>query len=295
MAVRLYLRRVSIRKRWKKYRARSAGYYRVICFMTMKRLQDNSDGDIKFITLRNFMSTMHMIQSFLQRYKAAFGDAAPLPVAFGYGHEPVTETREVPRCMIGAIRKVCEGEPLTLNADNVLCGGGSLYTAFADMQERIPVFVSETEHYKQTPGQVTAYIRNLDISLTEKPYLNFVRMDRLSVLDGVEGILFFATPDMLSGLCSWAFYDNDSSDAVCTRFASGCCSIVTFAVQENRMNGRSCFIGMLDPSARLLVPANELTFVIPASRFSEMIQTMEHSALFRKAFTMVKKRINGEI
>lgn len=236
-----------------------------------------------------------MIQTFLQKYREAFGNAVPLPVAFGYSHNPVAEVKRIPRCMIGAIRKVCGGEPLTLSADNVLCGGGSLYTAFAPMQDRIPAFVSETEHYKRTPEQVRRYIHNLDIQLVEKPYLNFIPIDKLSSFDDVEGILFFATPDVLSGLCSWAFYDNDADDAVSVRFASGCCSIVTFAVNENRKNGRSCFIGMLDPSARPLVPANELTFVIPVSRFREMMRTMENSALFRKAYSIVKKRINGEI
>lgn len=237
-----------------------------------------------------------MIQNFLHKYKEAFGDTAPLPIAFGYSQTSVvTEIKKVPRCIIGAIRKVCEGESLTLTANNVLCGGGSLYTAFAPMQERIPQFVSETEHYKQTPEQVKEYIRHLDIHQTEKPYLNFTRMDKLSSLDNVDGILFFATPDMLSGLCTWTFYDNDADDAVSTRFASGCCSIVTFAIQENRKNGRSCFIGMLDPSARPLVPANELTFVIPIYRFREMIQTMENSALFQKAYSIVRKRMNGGI
>lgn len=236
-----------------------------------------------------------MIQKFLQRYREAFGDGVPLPVAFGYSDTPVEEIRKIPRCMIGAIRKVCDGLALTLSVDNVLCGGGSLYTRFAPMHERIPRFVSEQEHYKQTPEQVKMYVSRLGISLTEKPYLNFVRMDKLASLDDAEGILFFATPDVLSGLCSWAFYDNDADDAVCTRFASGCCSIVTFAVNENRKQGRSCFIGMLDPSARPLVPANELTFVIPMHRFNEMMLTMEQSALFQKAYSIVRKRINGEI
>lgn len=236
-----------------------------------------------------------MIQTFLQKYREAFGNAVPLPIAFGYSHNPVAEVKRIPRCMIGSIRKACGGEPLTLSADNVLCGGGSLYTAFAPMQDRIPAFVSETEHYKRTPEQVRRYIHNLDIQLAEKPYLNFIRIDKLSSFDDVEGILFFATPDVLSGLCSWAFYDNDADDAVSVRFASGCCSIVTFAVNENRKNGRSCFVGMLDPSARPLVPADELTFVIPVSRFREMMRTMEDSALFRKAYSIVKKRINGEI
>lgn len=236
-----------------------------------------------------------MIHRFLQQYREAFGEAAPLPIAFGYSHSPATEIRKTARCMIGAIRRVCDGEPLTLCADNVQCGGGSLYTAFAPMQDRIPTFVSETERYKQTPEQVCDYIRRLNIHLTEKPYLNFIRLDKLSSLNETEGILFFATPDILSGLSSWAFFDNDADDAVCTRFASGCCSIVTFAVQENRQNGRSCFLGMLDPSARPLVPANELTFTIPACRFQEMMQTLEHSSLFRKAYSAVRRRINGEI
>lgn len=120
-------------------------------------------------------------------------------------------------------------------------------------------------------------------------------MDHLTDFDDVGGVLFFVTPDILSGLCSWAFYDNNDDNAVSVRFASGCCSIVTFAVNENRKNGRSCFVGMLDPSARPLVPENELTFVIPINRFKEMVQTMEDSALFRKAYSIVRKRINGEI
>lgn len=236
-----------------------------------------------------------MIQTFLQKYKKAFGDTAPLPIAFGYSDVPEAEVKKIPRCIIGNIRKVCDGESLTLSKENVTCGGGGLYSAFAPMQERIPVFVSETEHYKQTPEQVKEYIEGLDIHPAEKPYLNFVRMDRISSLDDVEGILFFATPDVLSGLCSWAFYDNNDEGAVTAKFASGCCSIVTFTTRENRNNGRRCFIGMLDPSARPLVPANELSFVIPTCRFREMVQTMEDSALFRKAYSIVRKRIVGEI
>ena len=235
------------------------------------------------------------IQEFIIKYKEAFSKNVPLPIAFGYSDKAVTEVKKIPRCMIGAIRKVCEGETLTLSADNVLCGGGSLYTAFAPMPDRVPVFVSEVEHYKQNKELVRTYINRLDICLSNKPYLNFMRMDSVENLDETEGIIFFATPDVLSGLCSWAFYDNNDNDAVCTQFASGCCSIVTFATQENKKNGRRCFIGMLDPSARPLIPKNELTFTIPTCRFKEMTDTMEQSALFQKAYSIVRKRINGEI
>lgn len=234
-------------------------------------------------------------QEFVLRFREAFGEAAPLPVAFWYGDVAVNAESRVPRCMIGAIRKVCEGNPLTLTAENVLCGGGGLYTAFRPMEERVPLFVSETEHYKQSPDQVRTYVESLEIELSDKPYLNFVSVDKLDSWEGVEAVVFFATPDILSGLCTWAFYDNDAEDAITTKFASGCAAIVTFATVENRKGGRRCFLGMFDPSARPLVPKNELSFVVPMSRFREMLYTMPNSALYQKAFSVVRRRINGEI
>lgn len=229
---------------------------------------------------------------FVDRFKEAFGEITPLPIAVWYDNHAVAEIKKVPKCMIGSISKVREGDPLTLSVDNVLCGGGSLYTAFKEMPERVPVFVSEVEHYKQSKDMVVEYVDELDIQLSDKPYLNFVRVDKLSSWENVEALIFFATPDILSGLCTWAFFDNNSIDTIVTRFGSGCASVITFAVKENRSNGRSCFLGMLDPSARPLVPENELTFSIPMSRFKEMLATMNDSALYQKAFSALKRRIN---
>lgn len=232
------------------------------------------------------------VNEFIERYRDAFGDAAPMPIAFGYSDNAVSEIKRVPKCMIGTISNVRHGESLTLTEENVICGGGGLYTAFREMPERVPMFVSEVEHYKQSKKMVIDYVNNLHIQITNKPYLNFVRIDKLKNWDEAEAILFFATPDILSGLCTWAFYDNNSSDAVTTQFASGCAAIVSFAINENRKNGNRCFLGMFDPSARPLVPENELTFTIPMCRFKRMLETMNDSALFQKAFSIIKKRIN---
>lgn len=114
------------------------------------------------------------VTEFIETYREAFGDAAPLPIAFGYSDVPASEvSNNVPRCMIVSISKVRNGESLTLCKENVKCGGGGLYTAFTPMPERVPVFVSQVEHYKQTPDMVKEYVNELDIKLTEKKYLNF--------------------------------------------------------------------------------------------------------------------------
>lgn len=232
------------------------------------------------------------VKGFIEKYRQAFGEKAPLPIAFGYSDTPVSEIRSVPKCLVGSISNVRHGNSLTLSAENVICGGGGLYTAFTEMPERVPIFVSEVEHYKKTKEMVVDYVRGLNIELTQKPYLNFVRIDNLKEWSDAEALLFFATPDMLAGLSSWAFYDNNSADAVVTQFSSGCASIVTRAISANKLGGRSCFIGMLDPSARPLIPENELTFTIPMCRLMEMLNTMDDSSLYQKAFSAPRRRIN---
>lgn len=234
-------------------------------------------------------------QQFIELFREAFGEAAPTPIALWYDDTAVATGCRVPRCIIGAIRKVSGGESLTLTEANVQCGGGGLYTAFRPMPERVPRFVSETEHYKLTPEMVCNYIAGMGIERTDKPYLNIVSVDKLANWNKVEAVLFFASPDALSGLCTWAFYDSNAADTVVAPFASGCASAVTFATVENRKGGKRCFLGMFDPSARPLVPKNELTFAVPMSRFCEMLDTMPDSALYQKAFSVVRRRINGEI
>ncbi len=235
-----------------------------------------------------------MIEKFIEKYREAFGEQVVLPIAFSYSHEGIAPDCTVPRCMIGAISNVRNGNPLTLSADNVKCGGGSVYAGFAPMQERIPHFVSEVEHYKQTPEMVREYVDSLNIQISEKPYLNFQRIDSLESFNEVEGLICFATPDILSGLASWAFYDTNQEDAVSVPFASGCSALIRMAVRENQQNGNRCFIGMLDPSARPLVPENELAFIIPACRLKTMLQTLEQSALYQHAFSVVRRRISAQ-
>lgn len=43
-------------------------------------------------------------------------------------------------------------------------------------------------------------LAKIDVPRTAKSYLNFARIDKLESFGDAEGLLFYATPDMLSGL-----------------------------------------------------------------------------------------------
>ena len=160
------------------------------------------------------------------------------------------------------------------------------------MPERVPGFVSLKEKYKKTPEMVTDYVNSLGMRRATKPYLNFIRIDKADSFEGTEGILFYATPDMLAGLCGWAFFDTNAADAVVTRFGSGCSSVVSMTIVENARQGQRCFMGLLDPSVRPYVGTNELSFTIPMSRFKSMMETMKECFLFDShAWKKVKARL----
>lgn len=233
-------------------------------------------------------------QQFIQDFREAFGQKVDLPLLFGYSDNPIAATEKIGGCFFKGLQAARDGVPVSLNAENIGCGGGKLYTGFADMPEHVPVFVSQKEKYKETPQMVVDYIDGLGMKRTDKAYLNFVRIDKAESFDDYEGVLFYATPDMLSGLCGWAFFDRNEPDAVVARFGSGCSTVVSMTVVENARQGYRCFLGLLDPSVRPYVKANELGFTIPMSRFTKMMETMRQCFLFDShAWKKMKERLQG--
>ena len=106
------------------------------------------------------------------------------------------------------------------------------------------------------------------------------------------GLAAMPESDILSGLVSWAYYDNSSDNAVCTPWGSGCSTTIRQVIIEEENLGSRCFIGLFDPSVRPRVRANELMFGIPKNRLEEMTTFMRDTCLFNgAAWPKVKERI----
>ena len=232
------------------------------------------------------------IHTFIANYQEAFGQHAELPIAFWYSDRMGASTEKVTGCLFKCMKQVRDGKIVSLSNKTITCGGGKFYTGFTEMPERVPGFVSLKEKYKKTPEMVVDFVNELQISRTDKAYLHFARIDKIPSFDEVEGLLFLPTPDILSGLATWTFFDNNASDAVAAPFGSGCCSVITQTIIENRKQGKRTFLGFFDPSVRPYFEADLLSFTIPMSRFKEMYHTMRESCLFdTHAWGKIKERI----
>ncbi|TKG97250.1 hypothetical protein EYV94_02125 [Puteibacter caeruleilacunae] len=228
---------------------------------------------------------------FIENLRIAFGDAE-LPIVFWYSDEPAIPVEKTRGCFIGYLKTARSGGVISFNVDTIGCPGGKVYTGYCEAPPFIPGFVSEKEKYKKTPEMVTKFIDDLNMPDAPAAYINFASIDKISSLDDKEGIIFFATPDILSGLVSWALFDIDESDAISVPFGSGCSLLVSQTYVENKRNGYRCFLGLFDPSVRPSVEQNILSFAIPMSRFKVMYHTIEESCLSgTHGWTKVKERI----
>lgn len=232
-------------------------------------------------------------KQFVKDYQEAFGNAATLPIAFWHSNIPVTEPEKVNGCFFSVFENVRNGKAASFDASAMSCGGGKFYCGLAPMPPYVPTFVSEKEHYKACAELVESAISQMEIEVNPHKFINFQRIDQIDSSVDYHGILIFATPDVMSGLVSWAYFDNASQDAVAVLWGSGCSATIRAVMRENDLQGRQCFIGLFDPSVRTRVRADEMMFAIPKSRLEEMTTFLHDTCLFNgMAWSKVKERIN---
>jgi hypothetical protein len=117
----------------------------------------------------------------------------------------------------------------------------------------------------------------------------------LDEADTPEVVIFFAQPDVLSGLFTLANFDEAEPNGVFAPFSAGCGSIVQYPYLEGKSKRPRGVIGLFDVSARPFVPAGVLTFSAPMNKFTRMVDNMEESFLITGSWRKVRKRIGTEI
>jgi len=246
---------------------------------------------------------MALKEKFLKLWKKYFNET-DLPITFYYankaGNAEAVKPGSVPRCLIGALVKVRKGQSLAFDVDAVGCPGGKRYLGFAEnLMPNFEYFLScgipgkmEGERYKKSPEMVKEYMqKHAPVMKAPGKYIVFNRWDMLDKADKPDVVIFFAEPDVLSGLYTLASFDETEQNMVIAPFGSGCASIVQYPFMEVKSTHPRAVIGMFDVSARPFVPKNELAFSVPISKFIRMVDNMEESFLITPSWAKVQKRI----
>lgn len=241
-------------------------------------------------------------EKFTRLWRTYF-DGAALPIVFSYTHEAESAQMVKPprehRCVIADLAEVRSGKSRCFNIDSIGCGGGKKYLGFShELMPDFEYFLScgipgklEGERYKKTPHLVKEAMRKMPEFSAPAKYIIFKPWNALEERDDPEVVIFFARPDVLSGLFTLANFDEADPNGVFAPFAAGCGSIVQYPYLEKGSDRPRGVLGMFDVSARPWVPEGLLTFSLPMNKFERMVHNMEESFLITPSWARVEKRI----
>jgi uncharacterized protein (DUF169 family) len=239
---------------------------------------------------------------FIQQWKKYF-NTSELPITFLYTDNPenatIVPTSDKRSCIICELQKVRAGQKLAFSAESLKCGGAKRYLGFAEnIRPDFEYFLScgienkmEGERYIRTPELVLKLMKNQDKLSIPGKFIVFKKWDNLDEKDNPEVVIFFAGPDVLSGLFTLANYDQSEPNSTITPFGAGCGSIVYWPYLEKDSVRPRAVIGMFDVSARPCVPSGVLSFSVPMVKFSQMISYMDESFLITDSWKKVQNRI----
>lgn len=240
-------------------------------------------------------------EEFAQRWKKYFGEAE-MPIAMYYANEIPSRAQEPEassnphQCVVCLLNQVRAGSTLAFSRETVRCGGGKRYLGYVEdfdaYHAHIEKFLSETERYKPNTEIVRAFFK-ASVPEFHAParYCVFSPWESLSSNDKPELLIFFATPDVMSGLFGLANYDRPDADGVVCPWGSGCSSIVLYPYLQLKSSDPRAVLGMFDPSARPCVHDDELTLTVPFPLFERMAAQMDDTFLTTGAWNKVRKRM----
>lgn len=180
------------------------------------------------------------------------------------------------------------------------CMGGGFYSGiYAPYLDMNVLFVStgvpgtpiKGEHYLPSAESMRTFMEDCAPPPASGKYCVLKPLEQFT--DGEEplSVTFFARPEVLTGLHSLTGYAVGHHNAVASPFGAGCTNIVAWPLVYERRGVECAVLGGFDLSARKFMKTDELSFSIPLGLYRKMLEAMEMSALTRKTWEIVRKKV----
>ncbi len=203
------------------------------------------------------------------------------------------------QCIIGLLRKARQGgETVYFDKNHFGCPGGAYYMGFFESpRPNLEYFLScgipgemEGERYIKTPELARTFIASRKPRPASAPYCVFKPIEKFQGEEKPEVVVFFAPPDILSGLFTLTGYALESMEAVISPFGSGCSTILSYPLKEAEKDPPHAILGMFDVSARPMVEREILTLSMPFPLFLKLLGNVSGSFLETESWKKVRLR-----
>lgn len=204
-------------------------------------------------------------------------------------------------CVIGHIwRARKKGTAAYFDREHFGCLGGAFYLGFLKPQlDFIAHYVSsgipgqlEGERYLESPEVTHRFFQTVDPRPAPDRFCVFKPVTRFEQNERPEVVIFFARPEVVSGLNQLATFVTNDFEAVYSPFGAGCSNIVTWPLRYLSQGKLKAVLGGWDPSDRKFVKTDEITFAVPYEMFRRMVTRWPDSFLTTGTWKTVRKKID---
>lgn len=173
-----------------------------------------------------------------------------------------------------------------LSAQEYGCIGGVYYCSMmrpnlAFIENYVSTGISGTpvhgERYMPNPESVRRFLAEIDPRPAPAKYCIFKPLSLFADGELPEFVIFFARPEVLTGLFTHTVFTTGETDCVVSPFGAGCTNMLAWPSYYQRQGLEKAVLGGFDPSARKYIKPDELTFTVPLSLYEKMLAALPES------------------
>jgi uncharacterized protein (DUF169 family) len=166
------------------------------------------------------------------------------------------------------------------------CPGGAFYCSMMKPNLRfIEHFVTtgiegspiQGERYLPSPEAMRTFLDTVNPREAPAKYCLFKPLSLFSGSESPEFVIFFARPEVLSGLFTLTTFTTGEVDSVAAPFGAGCTNVIAWPLHYQEQGMEKAVLGGFDPSVRKYLKTDELTFTVPWSLYQKMLQALPES------------------
>jgi uncharacterized protein (DUF169 family) len=202
-------------------------------------------------------------------------------------------------CIMPLIFSAAKGKTVAFDKDTTGWDCSAFYLGYKEwIFDGIECFLSDGivfgrkgERFVKTKEQAKAFVQHFKPKAINDKVTIFKPLSEFSDHEYPEVVLFFVTPDEMSGLIFLLHFNApEREDLVTTRFISACGSVVTLPMKYRSEGQKKAVCGMHDISARLRFPKNLMTLAMPFDLVADMYNEMDNSFVITENWEKIRER-----
>lgn len=271
--------------------------------MTMQSILDDTGKFLGYLGAHEEPFGVHYADT---RPEKAFGPREGVPLSREQEEQGKLDMQEVMKtfsCVMGNIWLARKKRGAAfISSEEYGCPGGTYYCSMMKPHLRfIEHYVStgfegsplHGERYMPNPDAMRKFMLEVNPRKAPGKYCIFKPLSQFTDDEKPEFVIFFARPEVLSGLFTQAVFTTGDMECVVSPFGAGCTNMISWPLYYKEKGLEKAVIGGFDPSARKFMKTDELTFTVSLSFYERMLASLPESMFTHETdWSSVRKKVD---